>query len=216
MCKIKTMEEKVKDLIELNEEYKVTIFDRIRWWFQDARFYPKAFITGIKNLWKWFPIIWKDRDWDDHFIFEVLKFKIKNQSKYISDKDRHTSAKRDAEIMMTVVRLIEKVQDETYGMEYMSYHETKHYFVETDELYDNEKTYQWKSEELSEKFDIFFKKYPRQYKKAFTGELNRFRRYDNESENKQIYAMEIAHENQERCKKLLFKLLDRNILKWWD
>ena len=147
------MEEKIKEIVDL-ENYKPTIFEKIKWWLEDARYYPKNFIAGVKNLCKWFPVIWKDRDWDDHFIFEVLKFKIKNQSKYIGDKDRHTSAKRDAEIMMTVVRLIERVQDETYNMEYMDYHKTKNLFVETDKKYNGEKTYEWKSEQLSENFDL--------------------------------------------------------------
>lgn len=209
------MEEKTKEIIFL-DDHKANFFDRIKWRIEDLRFYPSSFITGVKNLIKWFPIIWKDRDWDDHFIFEVLKFKLKKQSKYIGEKDRHTTAKRDAEIMMTVVRLIERIQEETYSLEYMDYHKTKNYFVETDEAFGSEKTYEWKHEELSENFDAYFKKYPRQFEKAYTGKLNRFRRYDNESENKQIYAMEIAHENQERCKQLLFKILNDNILKWWD
>jgi hypothetical protein len=38
------------------------------------------------------------------------------------------------------------------------------------------------------------------------GELNLFTREENEKENKKIYAMEIAHENQKRSHKLLFKL----------
>lgn len=209
------MEEKTKEIIFL-DDHKANFFDRIKWRVEDLRFYPRKFVTGVKNLIKWFPIIWKDRDWDDHFIFEVLKFKLKNQSKYIGEKDRHTSAKRDAEIMMTVVKLIERVQEETYAMEYMDYHKTRNYFVETDKTHGTEKTYEWKHEELSENFDEYFKKYPRQFEKAYTGKLSRFRRYDDESENKQIYAMEISHENQERCKRLLFKILNDNILKWWD
>jgi len=198
------------------ENYKPTIFEKIKWWLQDARFYPKSFITGVKNLWKWLPVIWRDRDWDHFYIFQVLKFKIEKQAKYIGSRDIHMNAKRDAEIMMTVVRLIDKVQDETYNMEYMDYHKSRNYFVEIDKVHGEEKMYEWKSEELSERFDEFFKKYPRQYKKAVSGELKRFRRDENESENKRIYAMEIAHENQERCQRLLFKLLDENIRKWWD
>ena len=33
-------------------------------------------VTGISNLIKWTPTIYKDRDWDDHYIFEMLKFKF--------------------------------------------------------------------------------------------------------------------------------------------
>jgi len=209
------MEDKIKE-IDFLDDYKPTVFDKIRWWLQDARFYPRNFITGVKNLIVWLPIIWKDRDWDDFYVFQVLKFKIRKQAKYISERDMYTTAKRDAEIMNLVARLIDLEQDETYSMEYMNYHKTKNYFVETDKEYDGKPTYEWKSDELSERFDEFFKKYPRQYKKAVSGELKRFVRYDDEAKNKQIYAMEIAHENQERCHRLLFKILADNVRKWWD
>jgi hypothetical protein len=210
------MGDNIKEIIDFDDDYKVTIFDRIKWWIKDARFYPREFMAGVKNLYKWFPVIWKDRDWDHNYIFEVLKFKISNQSKYIGGHDRHISASRDSEIMMTVTRLIDRVQEDTYGMEYMDYHKTKHFFEELDEKRNDEKLYEWKSDLKSENFDEFFKKYPRQYKKAVSGELSIFTRHDNEAENKRIYAMEIAHENQDRCQRLLFKLLDTNIRKWWD
>jgi hypothetical protein len=77
----------------------------------------KQFFKRIRNLYRWFPVIWKDQDWDDFYIFEILKFKLKNQAEYIGYHDRHVSAKRDAEKMMLCVRLIDKVQNEEYLME---------------------------------------------------------------------------------------------------
>ena len=74
----------------------------------------KQFFKRIYNLYRWFPIIWKDQDWDHSFIFDILKFKLKNQAEYIGYHDRHVSAKRDAEIMMLCVRLIDKIQNESY------------------------------------------------------------------------------------------------------
>lgn len=41
-------------------------------------------IEGIKNLIKWFPLVWKDRDWDYHFLYEILHFKLKNMEKFFS------------------------------------------------------------------------------------------------------------------------------------
>ena len=43
----------VKEIIDFDDDYKVTVFDRIKWWIQDARFYPSTFITGVKNIFKW-------------------------------------------------------------------------------------------------------------------------------------------------------------------
>ena len=192
---------------------KLNILEKISlWWKFEGRYYHKDFAKGIKNLWKWFPVIWKDRDWDDHYIFEVLKFKINKQADYIGDRNIHVNAKRDAEIMRLVNRLIKLNQDEFYGMEYMDYHETKYDFIPTDKT---EKWFTMEDELISERFDEYFKKYPRQYKRVINAEINRYRR-PFEEKDKKLIAMEIAHGNQDRCHKLIFKLLEGNIQKWWD
>jgi hypothetical protein len=195
------------------EDVKLTRFRKLKlWWEFEGRYYHLDFIRGIKNLWKWFPTIWKDRDWDDHFIYEILRVKIENQAKYISDRDLHVSAKRDAERMRLVARLIKIQQDETYAMEYMEYHETKFDFIPTDET---KKWYTMEDEIVSERFDEFFKKYPRQYTRVLSGEVNRYRR-PAEEKDKKLIAMEISHENHERSRELLFKILNSHIERWWD
>ena len=30
------------------------------WWIYDGRYLHRDFITGVKNLWNWFPVIWSD------------------------------------------------------------------------------------------------------------------------------------------------------------
>jgi hypothetical protein len=76
------------------------------WWNNEGKYLHRNFKIGIKNLIYWFPIIWKDRNWDSHYTFEIMMHKIKAQSKYIGERDIHTRAKRDAEVMMTCVRLM--------------------------------------------------------------------------------------------------------------
>jgi len=160
----------------------------------------KQFFKRIYNLYRWFPIIWKDQDWDDHYIFEILKFKLKNQAKYIGYHNRHVSAKRDAEIMMLCVRLIEKIQEEYYGTEYFDYHESELKFLDSES---HPGLYEMEEKHISEHFDDYFKKYPRIYKQA-TGK------------DKHQIAFNIARINEERAHKLLFKILEQNIKRWWD
>ena len=162
----------------------------------------KQFFKRIYNLYHWLPIIWKDQDWDDFYIFEILKFKLKNQAEYIGYHDRHMSAKRDAEIMMLCVRLIEKVQDEYYGKEYLSYCESEMKFIPS-ETYPG--SYEMEFVELSEHYDDYFKKYPLIYR--MVPDLNA---------PKDRIAFEIAKINEERAHKLLFKILEQNIRRWWD
>ena len=205
----------------MSEEYVETTFDKvIRWIKYDAKYLHLDIIRGVKNLIRWFPTIWKDRDYDHFYIYEVLRVKLEKQAVYISHKDRYTRAQRDAELMMLISRLITIQQEDLYEMEYTEYHESEFNFLDiTDEDNIPEKYKDSKRLEInliSERFDEYFERYPRQYKRAVNGELNLFTREENDKENKKIYAMEIAHENQKRSHKLLFKILDNNINRWWD
>jgi hypothetical protein len=137
-----------------------------------------------------------------------MKHKIRAQSKYIGERDIHTGAKRDSEVMMTCIRLMEKVQDEFYSSEYSDYHKTKHWF---EDVPGKEGYSSWESKILTETFDDYFKKYPLIYKRAINGE-GVFDRED----DKQIIAMNIGCINHDRARKLLFKLMEQNIERWWD
>jgi hypothetical protein len=176
------------------------------WWKFDGQYLHKDFIYGIKNLWKWFPVIWKDRDWDDHFIWEILIFKIKNQAKYIGSRDLHTRAKRDAEIMMTCVRLMEKVKNADYHMEYTDYCVDEFDFVDSDTPGCSE----LKITEISENFDEYFKKRSTAYRKVMKdgGVFG--------SDSKKHIAMNMGRLQHDRARKILFTLLERNVECWWD
>ena len=180
------------------------------WWKHDGRYLYREIACGFKNIWYWFPVIWKDRHWDSHYIFDIMMHKIKAQSKYIGSRDIHTRAKRDAEVMMTCVRLMKLVQDETYSSEYSDYHKTKHWF----EPADKEGYSTWESRILEEDFDGYIKKYPLIEKRVMKGE-GVFGREGHE-DDKQIIAMNIGHINHDRARKLLFKIMEANIERWWD
>ena len=181
------------------------------WWKHDGRYIYRETVRGFKNIWYWLPVIWKDSNWDSHYIFDIMMHKIKAQSKYIGDRDTHTCAKRDAEVMMTCVGLMKLVQDETYSSEYMDYNKTKHWF---EDVPGKERLSLWKSKILTETFDDYFKKYPLIYKRVLNGE-GPFGRECRE-DDKQIIAMNIGHINHERANRLLFKIMEQNISRWWD
>lgn len=199
---------------DLKNRPRPNFFERIwLWWNHDGKYLHKEIKWGIQNLIYWFPIIWKDRNWDDHYIFDVLKHKLKAQAKYIGDRDSHTRAQLDAKRMRLCVKLIQLVQDETYAMEYMDYHKDRVWFTPCE---DREGSSLYNSETTSENFDDFFKKYPLVYKKVMKGEGVFSLDDRDESDIKRIIAMNISHLNQERVYKLLFKILESDIRKWWD
>ena len=181
-------------------------------WNHEWKYIPKDIKQGFKNLKYWLPIIWKDRNYDHRYIYTILQHKLKAQSKYIGDRDIHTRAQRDAEVMMTCVRLIDKVGDECYSSEYSDYHKTKHWF----EPCEDSKDYStWESKQLEENFDDYFAKYPLIYKRVLKGE-GPFQPISFKLEDKQRIAMNIGHINEERAHKLLFKIMEQHIERWWD
>jgi len=181
------------------------------WWDHDGKYMHREFARGVKNLIYWFPIIWKDRNWDSHYIFEILKHKLTAQANYIAERDIHTRAQHDARNMRWCVKLMKLIQDDFYESEYGDYHKTKHWFEPID---DGMGSSTWKSRELEENFDDYFAKYPLIHKRVLNGE-GVFKREGREDE-KRLIAMNIGIINQTRSHKLLFKIIEQNIQGWWD
>ena len=186
------------------------------WWKFDGRYILSNIKLGFRNIWYWLPIIWKDRHWDHAYIYDILKHKLKAQAHRLHTADMHLSAKRDAEIIRTCVRLIDKVNNDFYSMEYMDYEKNKMWF----EPSDKEGFSELKSKVLEDNLDEYFKKYPLIYKQCLSGEgmmgRHRVKNSTFDPNDRHFIAMDIGHTNQDRAHKLLFKIISENIYKWWD
>jgi hypothetical protein len=104
------------------------------------------------------------------------------------------------------------IQDEHYSSEYSDYHISKHWF---EDIPDKSGYSTLESKQLEENFDDYFKKYPLVYKRVLAGE-GPFQPISFKQEDKQRIAMNIGHINHNRARKMLFKIMEQNIEKWWD
>lgn len=77
-------------------------------------------ITGIKNLIKWAPIIWKDRDWDHWYIYQILKTKLQHQADYTLKYGHLENSTKYAQQMLKCIEMIDVVQNEKIIDEYLS------------------------------------------------------------------------------------------------
>ena len=196
-------------------QYKTNrMFDRIKiWWRWDAQYIHKDFVYGVKNLWKWFPTIWKDRDWDHDFIYNLLAKKLEFQAKYVGKNGIHIDAKRDAERMMLVVKLIKLQQDSFYTMEYMDHQVTEDFFIPVD---DAPEYFEWKQDTISETYITYFQKHPLCFKRAIEYIMANQKRFTSNHTDNQLVAMVMGDLRQQKCKDLIFKLLNQHIESWWD
>jgi hypothetical protein len=168
----------------------------------------RRFYNRIKNVIRWLPTIWKDQDWDDFYIFEILRVKLKHQAKYIGDRDFFVGADRETEKMLLCIKLIERIQDDYYNTESHSYHKSNFIF---DESEDGTDTYRLRIEEISEDFDSYFAKYPLEYKRVMNAEYCPFNR-----DTKSGIAFAMGHMIHKKSVRILFKTLEYNIERWWD
>jgi len=160
--------------------------------------------NGLINFWTWKSVIWKDKHWDDYYIFEVIKHKLILQRKWLVNANRHTAISQTNRDITICLNLIERIQEEHYDMEYMDYFVSDFKWIDFDE---NSK--ELVIDDISNTADDYFKKHRSTVKKCL--KKNRNLLFD-----KKRLAMAVAHENQKKCQALLFRILSERITWWWD
>lgn len=82
----------------------INFFKSIQYFFHDL-------INGIKNIFIYLPIIWKDRDWDYLFLLDLISFKLKRMQKCFKKYSCSVDSKEDIENMQKVIDLIKTYND---------------------------------------------------------------------------------------------------------
>jgi len=58
----------------------------------------RSFLAGIKNLWRWLPVVWADRQWDHWFFVKIVEHKLRLMEQFFQGSGpRLVSAARNAE-----------------------------------------------------------------------------------------------------------------------
>ena len=85
----------------------------IKYYYKEYLRLPiRNFTIGMSNLRRWLPIVWKDRDWDKHYIMEPLLFKLRNHIEYMKHHSHVECAPEQVRTMSECLELLEKVHDE--------------------------------------------------------------------------------------------------------
>jgi len=174
-----------------------TLYGKLHWRI-------RSFLTGCKNVIRWSPTIFKDRDWDQWHIYNILQKKIEFQRQELINANRHTDINRDNRDMTIVLNLIERVNEGFYGVEYLDYSESKFRFepIEGDDEY-----YTIEQDVISENYDEYIKKYQSSVRKVLK---------EKPDLDKKDLCFWVARHNEERAHDLLHRILKERIRYWWD
>jgi len=75
--------------------------------------YPfRDFYRRVRNVLRWLPTIWKDRDWDHSYINEILIRKLEfTRDFYLSDKPYSSEASRTADEIQEAISRLHQTKD---------------------------------------------------------------------------------------------------------
>jgi hypothetical protein len=70
--------------------------------------------TGIKNIVRWFPIIWTDRQWDFVYFLKIIKFKLEQMIRFYETEAHQIKAEKHVDKMKTCINIIDRIIDDNY------------------------------------------------------------------------------------------------------
>lgn len=147
------------------------------------------FKEGIQNLIKWFPIIWKDRQWDYHYLYIILHKKIELMEEFFeSENVMAVNTKDTSEEMKLVKEALERLMNDDYLSKELIEYDVRYKDMD---LYKSEKV---EGEDY--------------YRLVWT---------DNEEQMKEFHdAGECADKKEIEDINFVFSSLNKYIQKWWD
>lgn len=152
------------------------------------------------------PTIYKDRNWDHAFLHIILQKKLEYMRKELVQANRHSGISEINKDITLALNLLERIKEDYYDMEIYDYYKVSHTFKPVDATGDYltiEETIQ------DDKLAGYLFKYRRVAAKL--------RRENNLGhKNNQALARLVAYYNQDRCAKILWKLLSYKQDQWWD
>jgi hypothetical protein len=89
---------------------KAEILEEIVRWYDKATnlWRTRAFFRFLKRLKVWLPVIWNDEDWDECYLFEIMKVKVAQIRKEKERTARHVGFERDVKQMKVVESLLSR------------------------------------------------------------------------------------------------------------
>ena len=164
--------------------------------FQKIKDFPRNFKYGVINLFVWFPVIWKDRQWDHQNIYTVLRHKLHLTERLIRHHGHHLYHLKDADKIKICVNLLDRLINDEYHEMAFKNHEKK-----------------WGEMQLNFKDAA---DYPGMHEAVIT-HPNVKTDEDKKAERKEFRRCS-KHEADLREKDLdlLFKMMRKHIQSWWD
>ncbi len=72
------------------------------------------FTAGVSNLVRWFPVVWRDRDFDHAYLLAVMEFKFKSMADSFERRSMHVNGERDVRQLRVCAELCKRLREDEY------------------------------------------------------------------------------------------------------
>lgn len=70
--------------------------------------------NGVIQLWRYGPIIWRNRDWDYTFLLKLMEAKFRHMAVECGDKGHHVGSEREGKQLRVCAELCRRIQEDDY------------------------------------------------------------------------------------------------------
>ena len=151
---------------------------------------------GIRNLFRWFCLIWSDRNCDDYFLFLILKYKLELMINDFKRYSLNINNEKDMDDMKLCVKLLNRIIKDDYIFNAFKYHDEK-----------------WGEPNLKKDIESIKED---EFIKVNICRCNVKTPEDEKLEKKQFkFCYERASKNKQYDIQYLFNFITKHIHKWW-
>ncbi len=155
---------------------------------------PTRFFNRLRRLFEFMPRIWNSYDWDHSYATGLFGYQLERIAKYLEKNKPHVGWEHDVSRIRTVLKLIDRVDNDYYSTAYL------------DEL---EARYGKRHLDFLPTEDIGGYTLVNTYEKGYTeAELDEIEKVERE-------LLQQANTRQQKAKRILWKLIEHNIEGWW-
>jgi hypothetical protein len=147
----------------------------------------RRFLQGVENLVNWIPTVWTDHSWDHTFIYRILSKKLEIQREYLVLHGWHDSVESTNRYITLALNLIQRTSGEYYVDEFI--------------------------EDYWDLYNIKANQYLTKYKSTTRKVL---KQQPELAQDPSRLCSTVAYHQHEKCKRLLFKVLEEKIDYWWE
>jgi hypothetical protein len=69
---------------------------------------------GVRNLWRWLPVIWFDCDWDWCYLAELMEVKLRRMAEHEERRGHHVTSLLDAKRQRVCAELLRRLREDDY------------------------------------------------------------------------------------------------------